>query len=174
MFYRERFKQAAVTEGSWNNAEWYASGIVFFKTEGFSGREWKDGKQTIEQQLPAILAKMEIDSCQQAEREAERKRWHEEYEMQARIRREQIERKEQELAGFKALLRHAARWHEAAKLREYIGAMEQDAIARGGVSEKGRIWLDWARAKVDWYDPLIEKEDEFLREVDGETLSFKQ
>jgi len=95
-------------------------------------------------QLPAILAKMEIDSRQQAERDAERKRWHEEYEMQARIR------------------------------REYIGAMEQDAIARGGVSEKGQTWLDWARGKIDWYDPLVEKEDEFLREVDRENLTFKR
>ena len=172
--YRERFKQVTVTDDGWSRTEWHASGIVFFKTEGFSGREWKDGKQTMEAQLPAVLAKLEIDSRQLAEREALWKKQREEYETQARIRREQIERKEQELAGFKALLRQAARWRQATQLREYIGATEQDAIARGGLSEEGQTWLDWARGKIDWYDPLIEKEDEFLKEVDRETLTFKR
>lgn len=31
--------------------------------------------------------------------------------------------------------------------------------------------LAWARGKVDWYDPFINKDDELLNEVDKKTLT---
>lgn len=36
------------------------------------------------------------------------------------------------------------------------------------------IWVKWALGKADWYDPLIESEDELLKDVDRETLIFKR
>ena len=33
-------------------------------------------------------------------------------------------------------------------------------------------WLQWAKRKADWYDPLIEGPDELLADVDLNTLEF--
>ena len=35
-------------------------------------------------------------------------------------------------------------------------------------------WLQWADQKADWYDPLVEKEDNILFNVDKEKLEFKK
>jgi len=37
-----------------------------------------------------------------------------------------------------------------------------------------KSWLQWAYQKADWYDPLIEKEDELLINVDKEKMEFKK
>ncbi len=33
-------------------------------------------------------------------------------------------------------------------------------------------WLEWAKKKLDWYDPHIEADDELLKDVDRDTLVF--
>ena len=57
-------------------------------------------------------------------------------------------------------------------LRNYIEEVETKAIADNDTSEELKNWLEWAKKKVDWYDPYIETEDELLKGVDKETLTF--
>ncbi|HWK03745.1 MAG TPA: hypothetical protein VNS58_08940 [Puia sp.] len=172
--FREKFKEMIVPETTWTNTECHANGIVFFRIEHFGRREWRDGEQTIEEQLSAILAQMEIDSKLFDTREAAEKALNEKNESKFRIQQEESIRRVRELAKVNALMQDAARWRQANEIREYVKAKEQKAVAMGGVSEELQTSLDWARAKADWLDPLIEKEDELLKEVDRETVAFKR
>ena len=90
---------------------------------------------------------------------AEHKREREEKE---RIIREQQERVEKEKAAFKDLYQQAKRWQRARFMREYLIAFEQDAVAKGGLTDEVKKWVEFAGAKIDWYDPLINRKDELL------------
>jgi len=48
------------------------------------------------------------------------------------------------------------------------------AIKNINFTEEIITWLEWANQKADWYDPLIEKEDELLEQVDKDKLVFKK
>ena len=142
-----------MSEGTWTNKEWHANGIVFLRIEHFGRREWKDGEHTIEEQLSAILAQMEIDSKLLDARKAAEKALDEESESEARIQEEEFTRRAKELAKVKALMQDTFRWHQANKIREYVRATKQKAIVLGGISEELQTSLDWTRAKADWLDP---------------------
>lgn len=60
------------------------------------------------------------------------------------------------------LLLNAAQHSNDVKLREYIQSTEELARSNGTLNEGLLNWLEWARKKVDWYDPHIEAYDELL------------
>ncbi|GKS09838.1 hypothetical protein YDYSY3_08380 [Paenibacillus chitinolyticus] len=43
-------------------------------------------------------------------------------------------------------------------MRRYIAAVE----VSGNLNLKMMEWVEWAKAKADWYDPTIAREDEFF------------
>lgn len=53
------------------------------------------------------------------------------------------------------MLQQVERWHSAQHLRNYIDALESREL-------KSSEWISWAKAKADWYDPFIAKEDELF------------
>ena len=87
-----------------------------------------------------------------AREEAERQRREQE-----RRREEQRQRYNAEVDRTLALVNCAADYEIARKIRAYVSAMEK-AHSDQDLSE----WASWARAKADWYDPTIAKEDELL------------
>lgn len=50
----------------------------------------------------------------------------------------------------------------ACKIRRYIAAVE----ASGSFDPRTMEWIDWAKAKADWYDPTIAREDDFFGKRD--------
>jgi hypothetical protein len=42
--------------------------------------------------------------------------------------------------------------------------VEANAIRSGNISEELNNWILWAKQKVEWYDPLINREDSLLNE----------
>jgi hypothetical protein len=50
----------------------------------------------------------------------------------------------------------------ACKIRRYINAVE----ASGNLDSNTMEWIEWAKAKADWYDPTIAREDEFFGKRD--------
>jgi len=80
-------------------------------------------------------------------------------------------RRRSELEGFKKLLQAATRWQQAQWIRNFLCAMENREVATpGGLTDRAN-WFAWARAKADWYDPLVEADDEWLVNVNREALS---
>lgn len=63
----------------------------------------------------------------------------------------------------------AADYETACRIRSYVSAMEK-AHPDQDLSE----WAFWARAKADWYDPTIAREDEFLGKREHEADMAKK
>lgn len=149
-------------ETKWGSVQFESTGQLYFEIKGFGGRIWIDGKVMIEERMAGILVKIESEVSEMLEcwrQNAERKREREEKE---RIIREQRERVEKEKADFKDLYQQAKRWQRARFIRDYVSTVEADAIEKGVLTDDIQNWLKWALDKVDWYDPLINREDELL------------
>lgn len=87
-----------------------------------------------------------------AREEAERRRQAEERKKEERRKRYNVE-----VDRTLALVNCAEDHETACRIRSYVSAMEK-AHPDQDLAE----WASWARAKADWYDPTIAKEDEFL------------
>ena len=94
----------------------------------------------------------QVKQARLAREEAERQRREQE-----RRREEQRQRYNAEVDRTLALVNCATDYEIARKIRAYVSAMEK-AHSDQDLSE----WASWARAKADWYDPTVAKEDELL------------
>jgi hypothetical protein len=153
--------------------DYSAAGLLSFKIEGFRDRTWVDDKLPIEDKLSSILAKLELIGLELQEYRIRNEKLQKEREEKERIEREIRERIDNELQKFKSLFMHAARLHQANILRAYIETYEADITKNGNKSEEQLDWINWAKAKVEWYDPLINKEDHILNET-HKTVMFKE
>ena len=91
--------------------------------------------------------------AREAREEAAHKR--EEEERQRNARRE---RYNQEVDRTNALVHEAEDFEIACRIRAYVSAVEQ----RGELTEEGAAWVEWAKQKADWYDPVLKRKDEFF------------
>ena len=170
---KEISKKVVVNKGSWNSTEYHPTGILGFRCEDYAYGEWKDGKVLLlEEQIPRILAKMELAVQELLDIWEESRKREEVRKEKERIARELQLSKENELLAFKGILHKASRLHKAMIMRQYADRVEENAIANGNLTEELTDWLEWARKKADWYNPLIEGEDELLNDVDRNTLTF--
>jgi len=51
-------------------------------------------------------------------------------------------------------------------------ALEETTKKNGTYDLSTQQYLEWARKKADWYDPLVEYEDELLKTVNKTTLTL--
>ncbi|HPI31164.1 MAG TPA: hypothetical protein PLC90_10115 [Bacteroidales bacterium] len=158
-------------EKRWYKYDFFSTGILTFFAEGlYHNITAKDGKLTLEKQLPSIIARLEImgEKLKQEciEREIRRQKRIE----QERIEEEKQERKEKEFEDVKNLFKKCQQWHEAVILRNYIDMFEAHAINNDIYTEAVKTEVKWARSKADWYDPFISKVDEFLTDKDKDNL----
>lgn len=150
---------------NWRSRKYFPSDLLTFriwKTFRFRQKVWADGKKLIENQLPIILANLEILAKKEIEERIEReKRWKEQEEKE-RIENALRESIENEYKQFKKLFRQANLLHKANILREYVKTVEAHAFQNGQVTEELTDWIAWATNKIDWFDPLITKDDPVL------------
>jgi len=161
---------------SWDSYDLEPTGKLSFKIDHFyTIKEWTDGKtKKLEDRLVDILAWLEIrgetDEQEAIEREIRNKKQEE-----IRKKNEELQKlQDAEFSKFECLLHTANRWHKAQYLRSYIQEFEQYAINTNTLDTEKEEWISWAKEKADWYDPLIEKEVEFLKEIDRDTLKPRE
>jgi len=169
---KERLKKVVILGNYGNNTEFHPTGLLYVKMDGYYGKEWIDGKLTLEEQLSRILAKLELTAEKRNVMQEEYRRKEEERKAEELIEKEKWEGKKKELIAFKKLLAESERWQKVKVIRSYINDME--SLKKDQDSEQREIdeWLTWAKNKVDWYDPNINLEDPLLGDVNKETLSF--
>ena len=115
--------------------------------------EIKEGKETLEDKVPKIIASLEVYANEQQALKKEREIRRSEQEEERRIAKDLKMRKEEEFAKTVELFQHAKRYLHAKLVRDYIKKMK---------SKKDSDWEIWANEKVDWYDPFVEKEGPIL------------
>lgn len=122
---REKTKRIPGTD-RWQTSDYQPPGQLVFKLDKtFYDREWMDGKLPLEDQLPTIIAKLELISVELNERELVWQKQREEREPQEKLRKAYEEKQQKDLADFKDMLLKAARWHKAVNLRNYIDTVER-------------------------------------------------
>jgi hypothetical protein len=127
----------------------------------------------LENYLSEILSKLEIASDELTAEQEKHRKYFEEIEGKRQAVIDAQQPKENELNEFKDLLAKAERWQKTINLRNYLATVEK-TVAGSDVPEEIKNWLDWSRKKADWYDPMIEIEDDLLKDVDRGSLSFKR
>lgn len=155
----------------WRSTQLVPSGSFYLHmTYQFKERDWKVGDGAMPDEAESMLDRLEAASVRIDEyyRDLERK-WAERA-AREKAEKDREERRRTELEGFKKLLQAATRWQQAQRIRDFIYAMENNADGKGEHPADRANWFAWARGKADWYDPLIEAEDEWLVNVNRETL----
>ena len=168
---REKTKRVPIP-GS-GECEYRPTDLLYFKYDGYSSKQWTDGRERIETYLPEILAKLEIAADQLTAEQERQQRHFDELARQRQLVKDRQERKQKELADFILLLGRADRWQKTMNLRSYIDAIEARAN-KTDLSGEVKKWIRWSRSKADWYDPFIEAEDKLLDDVDRTTLAFPE
>lgn len=127
--------------------------------------EYKDNKEALlENQVGKIIYDMFVIANQfkakgmLIDREMER-RWEAEKKLQqlAKMREEELEK-------IKVLEQLALEYEKVQKIRIFIKAIELSLHKVDDTNKKIKTqeWINWAKEKVDWLDPLVEKEDKLL------------
>ncbi|WP_418638361.1 hypothetical protein [Winogradskyella sp.] len=158
-------------ERGWKESKYFPTGKLCLKIDEYPRYEWTDTKtKTLEDKLPNILAYFELRAKREKEERIEREIRHKEYERKKRIEEELNAKRKKELEAFRSVLNHSSRWQKAMDLRNYIQTIESNAIKNGTLTQELKNWLQWIKDKADWYDPLIEKDDELFRDVDRDFI----
>ena len=79
-------------------------------------------------------------------------------------------RKQAELNSFEKLFKQAIRWHHTKFMRDYVSSVMQNVKIPVGNDVDHQEWIDWAKKKIDWYDPFIQAEDDLLNDSDREKI----
>lgn len=155
----------------WKEAKYYPSGKLMLKLDDLRDHAWTDTKnQLIEDKLPNILAYFELRAKREIKERIERDIWHKEYKRKQKIKEELKAKRKKELEAFKSVINHSSRWQKAMDLRNYIEVVESNAIKNNKLTQELNDWLQWIKDKADWYDPLIEKEDELFEGIDRDSI----
>jgi hypothetical protein len=144
--------------GKGNEFIYKPSGLLVISIGQYSRkREFLDNKQPLEKQLSTILAYLEYvtDDWKKtmAWHDAQRKVREEEEKVMLEARK----REQEERDKFRKLVRDANRWHQAVILRDYINAVDIIANKNNVETENLKGWINWARKKVEAFDPLFYK-----------------
>jgi hypothetical protein len=159
--FREQTNKFRVHNKPYQDFEWRPNGKLAFRLDSRLKAEWRDLKtQSLEDQLPKVLAKLELAAKQEKEYLGKARLWQENWERQRRIQAEREIGQRQEQKEFHELMIKAKRWKQAQLLREYLTAIPN-------VDHK---WFSWANHKADWLDPITNAYDEWLTEKDLETV----
>lgn len=125
----------------------------------FDGKYFQDTNSSlVETQLGNILIDLyEKSEIVRIEREAreEEQRIKEEKRRQEELFRQ---RRNQEIDRTISLVNEAEDFAIACKIRAYVSAV----ASKPNLSDKEKIWIEWANKKADWYDPSIALKDELL------------
>jgi len=155
--FRERTSRVRVHDKPYQEYEWRPNGKVVFRLDSRLKAEWQDLKtQLLEKQLPKVLAKLELAAKQEEEYLVNARVWQDNWERQRKAQTELDARQRKELKDFRELVNRAKQWKQANLLREYLSA----------VPDPDSDWLAWAQQKINWLDPFVMAEDEWLNKTD--------
>jgi len=175
IYLREKLKRIEVPGRSdWNKYDYIPTGLFVFQWDYFLGKQWNDGRISLEEQIPKIIAWFEGQSKKIKEQRETSRLAQERLEIERRSEESRKKKIDDELAKFKALLEKAKRYQSTLILRKYINDLNKQTISERVDELDFNEWLSWANSMIDWYDPTIENEIDLLKDVDKQTLTLKQ
>jgi hypothetical protein len=162
---REASKRVTIST-SHRSSELVPIGELIFKIGKYSNeKEWRDGKTKIEELLARIVAKLEIYGEKEKIRKEESRIYCIKYEEEKQRKEEIKKRRNEEVEKFNKLVTLSEQYNKTLMIRQYIEAEKQNAINKNNVTPIKQEWINWATAKADWLDPLINKPDDILDDI---------
>jgi len=153
-------------ENKYSSRKYTPSGQLAFMSGPLGTKEWKDGKKPIEEKLPDIMIYIEIKAKELSDCWAENEHRRQLEAKQERLRIDRITKKQTEMNAVKNLISQANSWKQTIIIREYMTALEKHP----GLTNQRKEWLEWAKKKVEWFDPFIQAPDEILDDNDRDKL----
>lgn len=143
--------------------DWHPTGRLTLAVGSWPSRKWNDTERSLmDSRLSGIVAAIIGLAEAKRAKEEEEERRKQAYE-EARARYEaQVRARNEERRQLRALFHGASRLQRANRLREFIAAVEDRARHDGELTAERQQWIDWARAKADWIDPLVRRSDPIL------------
>lgn len=146
---REKTTKREITQ-PYRTTDYVANGILAVQVgPRWHLKEFKDGTTKLEDQMLSILSWIEWKGDQERTSRIESEKREAIRKEQERIEKELYERKKQELERFKNLIKDAKRYEEVKTLRVYIEDLERRATDAS--NEQLRDFIEWAKAKINWY-----------------------
>ena len=168
--FREKCNRKAVKIHSWSSTILVPNGKLSLKiAKPYSTTEWVDCNSTIEQQLPKIVAALELRSVQEKVNQVALGKYRAEQKKSQKAREIQIAKERFEEEKFKILMQHSQEWQKANDLSSFIDHIDH----KFGNAEPNNLlkeWLLWARSIQQSIDPLNTGHDEFLDQYVYESL----
>jgi len=155
--------------------DWHPTGRLTLTVGSWPSRKWNDTERSlIDSRLSGIVAAIVGLAETKRAKEEEEERRERAYE-EARARYEaQVRARNEERRQLRALFRDVSRLQRANRLREFIAAVEDRAHHDGDLTPEKQQWIEWARAKADWLDPLVRRSDPILDAPEPEAPSYWQ
>lgn len=169
----ERLKQVPNTEDTYSKYRKVFSGELHFNIYyGYRDKDtFKDTSHTkLEDKIISIIANLEIRAEKIKEERIEDERRRLIRETEERLREEFKQKKKAEKKEFKSLFLMAERLHKTHILRQYISTFEEFVSRDGAITEEIATKIEWAKAKADWLDPFVSKEDPYLDSYDKDEM----
>jgi hypothetical protein len=159
----EQAEAAAGEAGYWPKWQFQPTGkLQVIVSDGFGGKVSDSSARSVDDQLNHVIVLMvtraveillreERYAVEAAEREAAR---------QVHAQRQHVQALER--ARLAQLEDQALRWQRAARIREYLAALEHHQ--GDDISTENRLLLHWGRSMADWLDPLTPSDASILDE----------
>jgi len=164
---REKYTVTEV-QGNYPSKVYTSLGKFVFSSGPLGTKDWSDSKQLIEEKLADIMIYIEMKCKELSDYWAENERQRQ-IELEADRKRKELQaRKQTELNAIEDLLNQAIRWQQARFMREYLAVVIQNT--ENNMNSESIDWINWAKHKIDWYDPLIQAPDELLDNLDRQKL----
>lgn len=172
IYIREKSNAVDTTSDyGWKSRDLVANGKLSVKVHRFGTFEFADtNKSLVEDQIEKILIKIESEFQEMHYRRKQREIEQQKYEELKKIEQAKQQLKADELNKFIEFYNDAHRWKKFTILKEYHAFLESQENKTTELQE----WLSWAKSKLDWYNPMVDIEDELLSDVDKDSLTFKK
>lgn len=143
--------------------DWHPTGRLTLTVGSWPSRKWNDTERSlIDSRLSGIVAAIVgLAEAKRAKEEEEHRR-RRTYEEALALYETQVRARDDERRQLRALFGDASRLQRANRLREFIAAVEDRARHDDKLTPEKQQWLEWAKAKADWFDPLVRRSDPIL------------
>ncbi len=164
---REKFKTVPSNEG-YSSFDYIPSGKLCLKRNGFYSerKEWVDSSnKLLEDKIVMIVDYLEEKAEKEKAENAENEAWHRQYENAIRIEENRKKQREKEFDKFLQLVQETYRWNLSQLINSYINSVEKKFSNNEDID-----WIEWAKEKSAWINPVSNTEDRILGKFSKEFL----
>ena len=153
--------------------DWHPTGRLTLTVGAWPSRKWNDTERSlIDARLHGIVAAIIGLAATKRAKEDEEERRRRAYEEALARYEAQMRARNDEHGKLRALFRDASRLQRANRLRDFISAVEDRANHDGEPTPEKQQWIEWAKAKADWIDPLVRRSDPILDTPEPQRPSY--